>query len=94
MHMINSFKHKGLETFYISGNKKGIIPEHASKLARILDRLDASPSVKDMNLPGFKLHRLTGKEKNTWSVWVNGNWGVTFFFKDGDAFIVDYRDYH
>jgi toxin HigB-1 len=92
--MINSFKHKGLETFFISGNKKGIIPERASKLARILDRLDASPLVKDMNLPGYKLHRLTGKEKNTWSVWVNGNWRVTFFFKDGDAYIVDYRDYH
>lgn len=92
--MINSFKHKGLEIFFFSGNKKGIIPEHANKLARILDRLDASITVRDMNLPGFKLHRLTGKEKNIWSVWVNGNWRITFFFKDGDAFIVDYRDYH
>lgn len=92
--MINSFKHKGLEIFFFSGNKKGIIPEHANKLARILDRLDASITVRDMNLPGFKLHRLTGKEKNIWSVWVNGNWRITFFFKDGDAFIVDYMDYH
>jgi len=92
--MINSFKHKGLEVFFFSGTKKGIIPEHSSKLARILDRLDASTLVRDMDLPGFKLHRLTGKEKSIWSVWVNGNWRVTFFFKDGDAFIVDYRDYH
>lgn len=92
--MINSFKHKGLEAFFFSGTKKGIIPEHSSKLARILDRLDASTSVRDMDLPGFKLHRLTGKEKSIWSVWVNGNWRVTFFFKDGDAFVVDYRDYH
>ena len=92
--MINSFKHKGLEAFFISGTKKGIIPEHSSKLARILDRLDASTAIRDMDLPGFKLHRLSGKEKNIWSVWVNGNWRVTFFFKDGDAFIVDYRDYH
>lgn len=92
--MINSFKHKGLEIFFISGNKKGIISEHANKLARILDRLDASITVRDMNLPGFKLHRLTGKEKNIWSVWVNGNWRITFFFKDGDAFIVNYKDYH
>jgi toxin HigB-1 len=92
--MINSFKHKGLEIFFISGNKKGIIPEHASKLARILDRLDASIAVKDMSLPGLKLHRLAGKEKDIWSVWVNGNWRVTFFFKDGDAYLVDYRDYH
>ena len=92
--MINSFKHKGLEAFFISGTKKGIIPEHSGKLARILDRLDASTAVKDMDLPGFKLHRLMGKEKNIWSVWVNGNWRITFLFQNGDAFIVDYRDYH
>lgn len=92
--MIKSFKHKGLETFFVSGNKKGINPEHASKLARILDRLDASLSVQDMALPGFKLHKLAGKEKEVWSVWVNGNWRVTFYFEDGDAYIVDYGDYH
>jgi len=92
--MIKSFKHKGLESFFISGTKKGIKPEHADKLARILDRLDASLSVQDMALPSFTLHQLSGNEKDIWSVWVNGNWRVTFFFDDGDASIVDYRDYH
>ena len=71
-----------------------IIPGHASKLAGILDRLDASLSVKDINLPEFKLHKLSGKEKNMWSVCVNRNWRVTFYFKQGDAYIVDYCDYH
>ena len=92
--MIKSFKHKGLENFFLTGNKKGINPDHSNKIARILDRLDASLDVNDMNLPGFRLHRLSGKEKNNWSVWVNGNWRITFYFEDGDAFIVDYRDYH
>jgi toxin HigB-1 len=50
--------------------------------------------IRDMNLPAFKLHRLSGKEKDIWSVWVNGNWRVTFRFENGDAHIVDYRDYH
>ncbi len=92
--MIKSFKHKGLEDFFFNESKKGIIPEQTSKLARILDRLDASLSVNDMNLPGFKLHQLSGKEKDIWSVRVNGNWRVTFYFEDGDAYIVDYLDYH
>ncbi len=92
--MIKSFKHKGLEEFFFTGTKKGIIPEQSSKLARILDRLDASISVKDMNLPGFKLHQLSEKEKDIWSVRVNGNWRVTFYFEEGDAYIVDYQDYH
>lgn len=92
--MIKSFKHKGLEIFFKSGSKRGIQPDHAQKLARILDRLDASINPKDMNLPSFKLHELSGKEKNTWSVWVNGNWRVTFLFENENAILVDYRDYH
>lgn len=92
--MIKSFRHKGLEDFFYIGTRKGIITEHSSRLARILDRLDASTAVKDMDLPGFRLHRLKGKEKVIWSVWVSGNWRVTFYFKRGDAYVVDYRDYH
>ena len=92
--MIKSFRHKGLEDFFLNDVLKGIIPGHAAKLARILDRLDASLSVKDMDLPGFKLHKLSGKDKNIWSVWVNGNWRITFYFEQGDACVVDYLDYH
>ena len=92
--MIKSFKHKGLRKFFESGNRKGIKAEHTSKLARILDRLDASLQPSDMNLPGYKLHQLLGKDKGTWSVRVSGNWRVTFQFEDEDASVVDYRDYH
>lgn len=80
--------------FFETGKKKGIQPEHADKLARILDVLNAALFPSDMNLPGFKLHELIGSEKGTWSVRVNGNWRVTFKFENGDAVIVDYRDYH
>ena len=92
--MIKSFKHKGIEIFYCTGSKKGIKPEHAPKWGRILDRLDAAQNVQDMNLPGYNLHKLTGKRKETWSVWVSGNWRVTFYFEAGDVYIVDYLDYH
>lgn len=51
--MIKTFKHKGLKKFFYEGNLSGIIPNHASKLARILDRLDASVTPQDMNLPGY-----------------------------------------
>lgn len=92
--MIKSWRHKGLKDFFETGSKAGIIPEHASKLARILDRLDASFSPQDMNLPGYRLHELIGREKNMWSVSVNGNWRVTFYFENQDAVLVDYIDYH
>ena len=92
--MIRTFKHKGLELFFRTGSKRGIMPEHSRKIERILDRLDASTGPKDMNLPGYKLHKLSGKESETWSVWVSGNWRITFRFENEDAYIVDYLDYH
>ena len=92
--MILSFSHKGLEKFFETGTKKGIIPDHASKLERILDRLDSSVCPDDMNLPGYNLHKLTGKDKGKWSVWVNGNYRVIFSFQDENAAKVDYLDYH
>jgi len=92
--MIRSFKHKGLEVFFNSGSKRGIIPEHAEKIARILDRLDASISPTDMNLPRYRLHELKGQHAGTWSVTVNGNWRITFEFEGQNAVSVDYQDYH
>ena len=92
--MIKSFSHNGLKEFYITGSTKGIQTEHASKLGRILDKLDASICPQDMDLPGYRLHQLKGDKKDIWSVTVNGNWRVTFFFVGEDAYLVDYVDYH
>ena len=92
--MIRSFKHKGLERFFLKGTKSGIQAKHALKLRLILGRLNASVSSQDMNLPGLYLHQLSGERDKTWSVRVSGNWCVTFRFIAGDAEIVNYEDYH
>lgn len=92
--MIKSFAHKGLKDFYETGSKKGIQPDHAPKLARMLDRLDASTEPQDMNLPGYRLHQLKGDMHDIWSVTVNGNWRMRFYFVGKDAYLVDYMDYH
>ena len=83
-----------MEQFFITGSKRGILTDHADKIARILDRLDASITPYDMNLPGYRLHELKGQEDGTWSVTVNANWRITFQFEGQDAVVVDYRDYH
>jgi len=92
--MIKSFKHKGLEDFFFTGRKKGIKPEHANRLERILDRLNAASEIKDMNYPGSLLHQLSGDKKGFYAVKVSGNWRIFFQFIDGDAYVVDYDDYH
>ncbi len=92
--MIRSFRHKGLEKFFLKGTKSGIQAKHAPRLRLILGRLNAAADPKDMDLPGLKLHELRGKKKGVWSVWVSGNWRITFCFNGKDAELVNYEDYH
>ena len=92
--MIKSFRHKGLEDFFYTGKKKRIKSEHADRLGRILDRLNAAGKIRDMNYPGSNLHKLAGEKKDQYAVKVSGNWRVFFEFVNGNAYNVDYDDYH
>lgn len=92
--MIGRFRHKGLAGFYESGSKAGIVPEHAKRLRLILAALVNAREPKDMNLPGFRFHGLTGLRAGYWAVSVSGNWRVVFRFDGDDVIDVDYLDYH
>lgn len=92
--MIKSFRHKGLQSFFETGNKAGIRPDHASRLARQLRQLNDATTPRDMNMPGWRLHALAGELAGYWSVTVNGNWRMIFVFEGEDAILLDYLDYH
>lgn len=91
---IGAFRHKGLERFFVTGNKSGIQAKHAERLRLILGRLNVATGPRDMALPGLDLHELRGNRKGTWSVKVSGNWRVTFAFAGNEVERVDYEDYH
>ena len=92
--MIKSFAHKGLEQFFTTGNKSGIQAIHANRLKLILALLDQADVVEDMDAPGLRLHQLKGDQKELWSVTVQANWRMIFKFEAGDAYVVNYLDYH
>lgn len=92
--MIKSFKHKGLKLFFETGRKTGIQAGHAKKLRMQLTAVDTAHTIDDINLPGFKLHQLSGNRIGVWSISVNANWRITFEFRDGHAYILNYEDYH
>jgi proteic killer suppression protein len=92
--MIKSFRHKGIQEFFETGSKAGIQPAQAARLRVQLTRLDAATAPNDMNAPGWRLHQLSGNLSGCWSVAVNGNWRLTFYFAGTDAVLVDYQDYH
>jgi proteic killer suppression protein len=92
--MIENFRHKGLKRLFQQGEAKGISPDLLEKLENILFVLSRARRPEDMNLPGFRLHRLKGDLKGFWSVIVQANWRVIFRFEEGDAYDVDLIDYH
>ncbi|MBD2859562.1 type II toxin-antitoxin system RelE/ParE family toxin [Spongiibacter sp. KMU-158] len=92
--MIKSFKHKGLQIFFETGSQKGIQSKHSNKLRMQLTTLDTAHVIEDIDIPGYRLHQLKGQRKAIWSITVNGNWRITFEFENGNAYIVNYEDYH
>ncbi|MEK8018815.1 MAG: type II toxin-antitoxin system RelE/ParE family toxin [Candidatus Parabeggiatoa sp.] len=92
--MIKSFLNNHLEDLFYDDQSKGLNRDHLKKLERILDRLNESEDISDMRYPGSELHKLEPKKDNRWAVSVNGNWRVTFIFKEENVYEVDYGDYH
>lgn len=92
--VIRTFKHRGVERFFRESDYRGIPAQFASRLERLLDRLDSATHPQDMNLPGYKFHELKGQRKGTYSVSVSGNWRLTFRFQGEDAVDVQIEDYH
>ena len=92
--MIASFRRKGLRKHFASGSLAGLQPAHAKRLQMQLAALDTADVIDDMDIPGFRLHALKGSDKGRGSIWVNGNWRVTFEFENGNAAMLDHEDCH
>ena len=92
--MIKSIRHKGLRRLYETGSTSGVQATHVKRLRMQLAALESAHAIEDMDIPGFRLHPLKGEMRGRWSIWVNGQWRLTFEFRDGNAYVVDYEDYH
>ncbi|MBJ7267645.1 type II toxin-antitoxin system RelE/ParE family toxin [Idiomarina abyssalis] len=92
--MIKTFKHKGLRLYFEIGSTRGIQANHAARLRMQLVALNTAMKVSDLDIPGYKLHPLKGSRKSIWSIAVSGNWRLTFEFRDGHVYLLNYEDYH
>lgn len=89
--MIRSFRDKGLRRFAERGDRSKLPVPNVDRVRRILARLDTAKVAVDMNLPGLKFHKLSD---GRFSVWVTGNYRITFAWEGEDAIEVDIEDYH
>jgi proteic killer suppression protein len=91
--VIRSIRHRGLRRLYESGDESKLKQDQLPRIRRILAVLDASTKPADMDLPGWRLHRLRGDLRGYYSVSVSGNWRLIFKF-DREPHDVDLVDYH
>jgi proteic killer suppression protein len=92
--VIRNFKSKGLAELWEHGRTGKIDAKMHTRILRRLDRLDVVARPEEMNIPGFDFHPLRGFQPTRYSVHINGPWCITFEFDDGDAFRVDFEQYH
>jgi proteic killer suppression protein len=94
---IRSFAHKGLKRLYAEDSSKGVPPDTADKLRKMLAFLDDMQDPEELrSLPSWKVHTLTGDRKRTWSLTVTRNHRLTFLIDTAEREIYDVNleDYH
>jgi proteic killer suppression protein len=94
---IRNFVHKGLKRLYLEDSARGVPPETADKLRKMLAFLDEMDSPEELRaLFAWKVHILTGDRKGTWSLSVTGNRRLTFRVDstEREIYDVNLEDYH
>jgi proteic killer suppression protein len=93
--MIKTFACKETEKLF-RGVFSSKLPQDVQRVAqRKLKQLSAATTLDFLRVPaGNRLEQLAGDCKNQWSIRINDQWRICFFWKDGNAFEVEIVDYH
>ncbi|MBM3908400.1 MAG: type II toxin-antitoxin system RelE/ParE family toxin [Gemmatimonadetes bacterium] len=93
--MIKSFRDRRTQELFLLRCSPGVPADLAWRAAKRLERIDRAHSVGDLqNPPGYRLHKLRGDRADQYSIAVNRQWRICFRFEDGDAYDVEFCDYH
>jgi proteic killer suppression protein len=95
--VIESFADKLTENIWRGQETKKLpraLQEDARDVLRILNNIKAITDLSSM--PGLRSHKLVGNRKGLWSVRVNAQWRLTFFWDEDRKVLtrVCFEDYH
>ncbi|ACJ00162.1 type II toxin-antitoxin system RelE/ParE family toxin [Rhodospirillum centenum] len=91
--MIRSFRSRALALYWEQADGRKLPVQNHARVRRQLSALDAAGMPENLNLPGYGFHCLSGTPRR-WSIWVSGNYRITFGWDGVDAVDVDIEDYH
>ena len=94
---IRNFAHRGLKRLYSEDSVKGVPPDTADKLRKMLAYLDDMENPEELRaLAAWKAHALAGDRKGTWSLSLTRNRRLTFRIDSAEQEICDVNleDYH
>lgn len=93
--MIKSFADRTTAALFDDRRVRSVAEPLRRQARRKLLLLDTAGSVEDLATPpGNRLERLGGNRRGQWSIRVNAQWRICFRFEDGDAWDVEFCDYH
>ena len=93
--MIKSFADRRTEELYRTGKAKRVPPDIARRTLRKLEALQVAAVLADLRVPpGNRLHALRGDRAGQHAIAVNDQWRICFQFEEGDAYDVEFCDYH
>ncbi|MFK8251211.1 type II toxin-antitoxin system RelE/ParE family toxin [Ancylobacter terrae] len=93
--MIKSFRNAATERLHQGRMPKGIPPDVAKRAVRKLFLIDTATRLEDLRVPpGNELEKLQGDRAGQHSIRVNIQWRLCFVWRDGDAYEVEFVDYH
>ena len=93
--MIRTFADRRTAALFADVPIKGV-PANLRRRARAkLVALNSATDIRDLRAPpGNRLEALKGDRLGQWSVRVNDQWRICFAWRGGDAFDVEFCDYH
>lgn len=93
--MIKTFADRTTEEFFRTGSVRRVPADIARRALRKLEALHAASQLEDLRVPpGNRLHALKGDRTGQHAIAVNDQWRVCFRFENGDAYEVEFCDYH
>ena len=93
--MIKSFKSKEAEKIFNREYSLKIPSDIQRTALRKLLMINAAAAINDLRIPPANhLEQLKGVRRGQYSIRINDQWRICFFWLSGDAYKIEIEDYH